>query len=112
MESQSESVSDETAPPLKTARILATPSDVIPSVVSRSRALGTEFADMDVFLVTPADPVAPKTQIALGTEFADMDVFLVTPADPVAPKTRKVSCCKVRFPPQVRNHVLISFFML
>ena len=107
MESQSESVSDETAPPLKTDRILATPSDVIPSVVSRSRALGTEFAGMDVFVVTPAEPVAPES-----TEFADMEVVPLTPTAPVAPTTRKVSCCKVRFPPQVPNHVLILFFML
>ena len=107
MESQSESVSDETAPPLKTARILATPSDVIPSVVSRSRALGTELADMDVFVVTPDEPVAPRT-----TALADMEIVLVTPTEPVAPKTRKVRCCKVRFPPPIVNHILISFFML
>jgi hypothetical protein len=131
MESQSESVSDDTAPPLKTARILATPSDVIPSVVSRSRALGTEFADMDVLVVTPAEPVAPRTtaladmEIVLvtptepaepvaprTTALADMEIVLVTPTEPGAPKTRKVRCCKVRFPPPIVNHILISFFML
>ena len=51
----------------------------------------------------------PATR-TLVTAFADMDVLSVTPTDPVAPKTRKVSCCKVRFPPPIVNHILISFF--
>ena len=51
----------------------------------------------------------PATR-TLGTEFADMAVVVVTPTEPVAPKTRKVSCCKVRFPPPIVNHILISFF--
>jgi hypothetical protein len=52
------------------------------------------------------------TTRTLGTEFAAMDVVLVTPTTSVAPKTRKVRCCKVRFPPPIVNHILISFFML
>ena len=72
-----------------------------------TRTLVTAFADMDVLSVTPTDPVAPER-----TELADMDIVLVTPAKPVAPKTRKVRCCKVRLPPPIVNHILISFFML
>jgi hypothetical protein len=72
-----------------------------------TRTLGTEFADMAVVVVTPTEPVAPKS-----TELSDMDIVVVTPTAPVAPKTRKVRCCKVRFPPPIVNHILISFFML
>ena len=55
----------------------------------------------------------PATR-TLVTEFADMEVVMVTPTEPVAPKTRKVSCCKVRFPPQVgrQHHTHLLFTVI